>query len=90
MTLVTLQTQNLTSTQDPRLTNVVAFKAGEGYQTYLVDFEGSPALLMDCGTLADFLDEHDDVPTLTVRVFETTADRDRYASGTSGPLRVPK
>jgi len=49
--------------------------AGEGFATYTGLFEGMPAFIADCGTLADLLDEDSTEDSVTVTVFVSDAER---------------
>ncbi len=67
------------STRDPRVTNQVLLGLGEGFATFTADFDGSPAFLVDCGTMNDFLDDGDQVADpVSVHLFDTTEARDGY------------
>ncbi len=66
-------------TDDPRITNLRRVGAGEGFATYTGLFEGKAALLTDCGTMNDIMNEEDRYDdSVTVRVFESEAARDRF------------
>lgn len=72
-------TMRITSTDDPRLADLVHLGAGEGFATYSGRFEGKPALIVDSGTLADFMDDDDDVTeNVGVTVSATVSARDRH------------
>lgn len=47
--------------------------------TYAALFDGTPALITDSGTMADFLDEDDEMDFVTVEVFPCAKARDRAA-----------
>ena len=67
------------STEDPRITNLRRMGRGEGFATYVGHFENKAAFLIDCGTMNDIMaeeDRYDD--SVTVRVFESEAARDRF------------
>jgi hypothetical protein len=52
---------------------------GEGFSTYVGQFEGKPAFVVDCGTMDDFLNEEDrSTDNVTVRVFKNDATRNGY------------
>lgn len=70
---------SIASTTDPRLSELVRHGGGEGYATYTGLFEGRPAFIADCGTLADLLDEEDSIEnSVTVNVFESEVERAAY------------
>lgn len=72
-------TIRLGSTKDPRLSDLVRLGRGEGFSTYMGRFEGRAALVVDCGTLNDFLDEADATEDpVSVQVFETETERDTH------------
>jgi hypothetical protein len=67
------------ATDDRRITNLRRVGAGEGFATYTGLFEGKAAFIADCGTLNDIMDEEDRYDdSVTVRVFESEAARDRF------------
>lgn len=68
------------SIHDPRVTSLVRIGGGEGFATHTGHFDGKAAFIVDCGTLADFFDEGDDLraESVTVQVFEDETARARY------------
>ena len=71
------------STDDPRITSLQRLGTGEGFVTYIGLFEGKPAFIVDCGTMNDIMDEEDRYDdSVTVRVFESEAARDRFIDET--------
>jgi len=70
---------SIASKTDPRLSNLARHGGGEGYATYTGCFDGKPAFIVDCGTLADFLHEDDSIKDpIDVDVFDTEAERSAF------------
>jgi hypothetical protein len=73
------QTAKIQTIRDPRVTDLARIGMGEGFSTYTGHFEGKPAFLVDCGTLADMLDEDEVIDdAVTVHVFEDVSARSDY------------
>jgi hypothetical protein len=67
------------ATDDPRITNLRRVGAGEGFATYTGLFQGKAAFFADCGTMNDMMAEEDGCDdSVTVRIFESEAARDRF------------
>lgn len=67
------------ATDDPRITNLCRVGAGEGFATYTGLFQGKAAFFADCGTMNDIMAEEDGCDdSVTVRIFESEAARDRF------------
>lgn len=68
----------ISSLDDPRLMGLVRLGTGEGFATYVGEFEDRPAIIVDSGTMLDLLDQEDDHDSVTVHVFESDAALDRH------------
>jgi hypothetical protein len=60
------------------MANLVRIGVGEGFATYTGTFEGEPAFIADCGTLARMFDDDKIPEPITLEVFDTEAARDEY------------
>lgn len=69
----------IASIDDARISSLRRLGGGEGFVTYMGEFEGRPALLVDSGTMNEFLSDEDAIADpVTVHVFETETLRDGY------------
>lgn len=77
------ETLRIASTDDPRIADLERIGGGEGFATYRGTFGNRPAVIVDCGTMLDLLDENDqyDDP-VTVYVFEDEQRRRRFITNT--------
>lgn len=74
-------THHIANLQDTRFTALLRVGGGEGFGLYTALFEGQLAVVADCSTFNEFLDE-DDMNALPVRImtFENEAARDSYVA----------
>jgi hypothetical protein len=69
-----------------RTAHIVTVGGGEGFALMTALFDGKASVIVDQGTMADFLDEEDPSALLLVHVFDTEAQRDVFLA--SLPLRA--
>lgn len=70
-----------------RFPTIRCFAGAEGGAVYTADAPDGFYVVTDEGTLAEFLDDEDDLPLVSVRRFDTRDERDAYCTIRFGGLR---
>ena len=72
-------THRVASLHDPRLTGLRRAGGGEGFAIYVAAFENPAAVVVDCSTMNEFVDDDDLVnEPVNVMVFTTEHERTAY------------